>query len=848
MPNREFDTRAKTKPIQFRQTVETKTVGPKTQRDLFPRRDPLSQVSSSTDNILSASAHASMLSRATAGRPSRAGQPLLQLQRQYGNRYVQRVLALARKGRGEVEAAPELEESIQRARGGGQALDSEARAQMEPAFGADFSGVRVHADARADTLNRELNARAFTTGQDIFFRQGAYNPGSSSGRELLAHELTHVVQQTGGVRCKLTVGQAGDKYEQEADHVARAVMQQEQKVTQRQPDEGLVRRQTEEEEEEEPVQAKAEEPWIQREVEPKELQAEFQDTYLHRQRDEEEEPVQAKAEVAEVHRQVEEEEEEEIVQTKAKDMSIHRQMEEEEEEAVQTKPEHSIQPQIEEEEQSKLNATARLVQRQVEEGEKEEGVQTKLEDAQVHRQTEGEEEEMVQAKLATTSPLKRKYERDDKKAQALDAVRNVAHETGQQSGSTGVRLQILSPFHHHNTITSLFISRNKATTATKKPDIKGVIASLSHYKILILNNLVEFLRFLKNYAEAPESALKTAKQIKTWKRKVWKRLTDPHIYRRYKEAGRNLRGLIVLTVGWSRDIINSLAAKVLGVTKRVLLEIKSYYHRLINTYTPYYTQMANINFLWKGGSKAWRRTCNVTSMSMVLNALGVSPGDFTGDRTLLTRIGTYHKSDLTDFSDLTALRMPDFLQLVVIYIKYQTASGTRFEQRAGRARKAAAKIISRSLKIFEQIAHLFKVKKTKTGFIPSYGAQKKALEKKINKKKQKLRKKHNAKTISDTEFNKQMSELNRQLQDLPDKLKSYTARKYKQRVMAQVGPLLNAGGQIVVNRPGHYVRLEGFDKKGIIIDDPASKGKNFRISWTDANNTGYFRSYVVFTK
>lgn len=148
---------------------------------------------------------------------------LLRLQRQYGNRYVQQLLA--RRVKGDAETVPEGEQAIQRARGGGQALDSGVRAQMEPAFDADFSGVRVHAGARADALNRALNARAFATGQDIFFRQGAYNPGSSSGRELLTHELTHVVQQNGDqVRRKLTVGQPGDRYEQEANWVADQVM------------------------------------------------------------------------------------------------------------------------------------------------------------------------------------------------------------------------------------------------------------------------------------------------------------------------------------------------------------------------------------------------------------------------------------------------------------------------------------------------------------------------------------------------------------------------------------------------------------------------------------------------
>ena len=94
--------------------------------------------------------------------------------------------------------APETEASIRQARSGGQALPDDVRAPMERAFVADFSGVRVHADGRADRLNRSLQARAFTTGQDIFLRQGEYRPGSSEGRRLLAHEMAHVVQQSGG--------------------------------------------------------------------------------------------------------------------------------------------------------------------------------------------------------------------------------------------------------------------------------------------------------------------------------------------------------------------------------------------------------------------------------------------------------------------------------------------------------------------------------------------------------------------------------------------------------------------------------------------------------------------------
>jgi hypothetical protein len=95
---------------------------------------------------------------------------------------------------------------------------------MESAFGSDFGGVRVHTDGEAGVLNRAINAVAFTTGQDIFFSPGAYNPATSSGRELLSHELTHVVQQGGSrVQGKLILGEPGDQYEQEAEAVARKV-------------------------------------------------------------------------------------------------------------------------------------------------------------------------------------------------------------------------------------------------------------------------------------------------------------------------------------------------------------------------------------------------------------------------------------------------------------------------------------------------------------------------------------------------------------------------------------------------------------------------------------------------
>ena len=96
-------------------------------------------------------------------------------------------------GAGPVDAG--VQQAIQSARGGGQPLPGSVRAPMEQALGTDFGGVRVHVGTQADALNQSLEARAFTTGSDIFFRRGGYDFDSHSGRELLAHELMHVVQQ-----------------------------------------------------------------------------------------------------------------------------------------------------------------------------------------------------------------------------------------------------------------------------------------------------------------------------------------------------------------------------------------------------------------------------------------------------------------------------------------------------------------------------------------------------------------------------------------------------------------------------------------------------------------------------
>jgi hypothetical protein len=132
-----------------------------------------------------------------AAPPHARAQTLRQMQHAYGNQRVQELLASLR--------------------GGGHPLDPATRSIMEAALGARLNDVRVHAGPEAQAAAAELGVRAFTAGENIYFAAGAYDPGSSIGLELLAHELAHFIQQRrGGTR------QPGEAQEQDADRAADA--------------------------------------------------------------------------------------------------------------------------------------------------------------------------------------------------------------------------------------------------------------------------------------------------------------------------------------------------------------------------------------------------------------------------------------------------------------------------------------------------------------------------------------------------------------------------------------------------------------------------------------------------
>jgi hypothetical protein len=102
---------------------------------------------------------------------------------------------LARKERGPPQTSPRFVNDLHSNSHGGRAMDSGTRSFMESRFNADFSQVKVHTGANAVQLSTQINAQAFTHGNNIYFNSGKYNPATESGKHLLAHELTHTIQQ-----------------------------------------------------------------------------------------------------------------------------------------------------------------------------------------------------------------------------------------------------------------------------------------------------------------------------------------------------------------------------------------------------------------------------------------------------------------------------------------------------------------------------------------------------------------------------------------------------------------------------------------------------------------------------
>jgi hypothetical protein len=102
-----------------------------------------------------------------------------------------------------IKASPNVEHNINTSKGKGHSLDADLQNELGSKMDADLGHVNIHTDANAITMNKEIGAKAFTHGNDIYFNQGQYNTSTYSGKHLLAHEITHTLQQSKGIKPKI---------------------------------------------------------------------------------------------------------------------------------------------------------------------------------------------------------------------------------------------------------------------------------------------------------------------------------------------------------------------------------------------------------------------------------------------------------------------------------------------------------------------------------------------------------------------------------------------------------------------------------------------------------------------
>jgi hypothetical protein len=166
--------------------------------------------------------------RASARAPRSRGAgdhwPLAGLQHAAGNRAVQRLVA----GAHDELDGDAISARIGAAEANGRELEPSLRGKVADVLGADPGPVRVHTDAEADELSRTLGATAFTSGRDVFFGGGTFDPATPEGFSLLVHESTHVLQQAAGPVAgtatpdgALAISDPGDSFEQAASSVAK---------------------------------------------------------------------------------------------------------------------------------------------------------------------------------------------------------------------------------------------------------------------------------------------------------------------------------------------------------------------------------------------------------------------------------------------------------------------------------------------------------------------------------------------------------------------------------------------------------------------------------------------------
>jgi hypothetical protein len=333
------------------------------------------------------------------------------------------------------------------------------------------------------------------------------------------------------------------------------------------------------------------------------------------------------------------------------------------------------------------------------------------------------------------------------------------------------------------------------------------------------------------------------------------------------------------------ELIGDLRAKIArldtgGLEAAAAAELKARFHRALNAVTPFYYQHENIILEYSTAhheKKDIFNTCNITSLSMALEALGKDTKDYK-HKELIPPIGEYFANDIANKADAAAkvadkgllgLRLPDYIAMAAIARAMGYEQGTTKDIEAAGNVAFGSDTKQRKLAIqhvdtLTALADDFGVQARYGAFKLDPGAKRdtgsqdlddfaekqfegtkagaalSALQAKLAKEKDPERQ---------AALEKQLATLTKKV----DAAKTADAEiegkvpleRYKRQVLAQLGPELDRGRQVIVGQYHHYVRLESIDENGVVKDDPGGWNRgNWRITWEQARAMGLFRIWL----
>jgi hypothetical protein len=327
-----------------------------------------------------------------------------------------------------------------------------------------------------------------------------------------------------------------------------------------------------------------------------------------------------------------------------------------------------------------------------------------------------------------------------------------------------------------------------------------------------------------------------------------------------------------------REAIANLSAATLSVDENTLKAARAHLYRRLLPLVPYSNQMANADILRKG-SPGWERTCNISVVAASMEALGKDTSAFTGEigdiKLILGALDPARLKDQHDnsVSDLEGIRMADFMQLVAIYREMkdkdwehknaQDKDGiAKFEGAVAGARKKAAQhnTVHAAMIDYAELMGATVQQKWLTAYdeeLEDIGLATRLRRQipKLEDQIAKLEAKENRTAKQEADLKEKKAELANKKTGLealdkkndPAKYEELVPLgKYKQSVLKTVAPALNEGKQLWVGLEQHFVYLEAVGDEQIVVDDPGTReGKSRVMTWTEARNNGYFKTYFI---